>query len=180
MNCLTDFQNILKNNGIAANPPVDKYQITAFESQNNVKIPHDFGLYLTTMNGFREGEMWGLSNLWPLHRIIPLTRLASLKEALSTNIKDALEKSCLYDSSASAENKIVNPSNNWSLPNADSFFIFGDYNVNSCYWAIKLSNSRGGNNIICIYDWGNTYHTVAGSFSDFIGKIVTEGGESLI
>jgi hypothetical protein len=168
--------DLIKQSNVKYNSPIAQDEFELFEKANNVRVPSDLKAFFSALNGFGEDEMLGLSNFRELKKMLRLTEMMRLDRPMTSNLKEAIENGYLYNSPESKQ-KIINASCGWELNDAASYFIFGDYNVESCFWAINLSPENSDiNEVLCLYVWGNSFRWVANSFSEFVHQFISEGG----
>ena len=138
--------------GIHLNRVATESQIQDFEAKYQLMFPSDFREYFLGINGLPDGELDGLARLWSLNEICRLS-----------------------------ERFAEGQSNLWLPYEVESYFVFGDYNIEGSLWVIKLSNTENsGNTVIVVYEFAQVYQKVASKFEEFIGQYVTESPESLI
>ena len=168
---LDSFSLSLKENGITIGNSITDVEIKKFEVNNKLNLPIDLKYFLLSINGFADDEMYAMSRFWRLDEYI------SVSSYFSANvIKDTIP-----DSDLSSHRKFVDINGNWLLPGIDSFYLFGDYNVNGSYWATQLvPNNPIKTTIICISDFSNIYRVVANSFTEFIDTFFNQCPEELL
>ena len=136
--------------GVALNSGVSESAILEFEEKYNVQLPPELRAYFMRVNGMPQYEIDGLARLWPLEEVSPVSKYFIHQEV------------------------------SVFVPEADSHFIIGDYNVEGSYWATQLTNPASDRPIVVIYDVSNSCEQVTPDFQTFIERYVTEEPESLI
>lgn len=158
--------------------------LSAFENRYDVKIPPNFRTYLLLVNGMPEYEIDGLTSLWSLDRFRQLNDRFSYykdQDLQSPRYLAPLPENW-FRLAEPIKDKTDNEEDNYRflIPDASKCFLFGDYNINACFWAINLSMSTGSNPVYMIYDGSNDYHQVADSFYHFIEQFVNDCPEVLL
>lgn len=178
--------------GIVLNRGATEQELSEFEGRFHVKLPATMRDYFVELNGMPEGYVDGLTRLWPLAEVRQLTEFMSpsnwparteqeVAYILGFNSPLGPDWHRLMEPPQRTQETISSVSAFFLLPDAESYFVFGDYNIGGSNWAIKLGNSlESGNGILIIYDYTNVYHRVADSFEDFIAQYLAESPEHLI
>lgn len=180
-NILSRFASVLSENEIlTTSKNIDV--VNKFEEDSNVKFPNSFFEYLMLFNAGENGIQVQLANFWPLTAIKPVSEYFDPNVELTYSVEEALKNGRLY-SRQDALHQLIGLNKQFKLEGAEKFFIFGDYNINSCYWAIELSSNsypKCSDSVICIYHWGNSYKKVADSFVEFLEIFLQDDAEALI
>jgi SMI1 / KNR4 family (SUKH-1) len=168
---LDSFSLSLKENGVAIGNSITDVEIKKFEVNNKVSLPADLKYFLLNTNGFADDEMYAMSRFWKLDEYVKL----------SSYFKQDIIKDAIPDNDLLAHKKLVAIDGTWLLPDVDNFYLFGDYNVNGSYWAIKLvPESNKETIIICVSDFSNVYRVVANGFIQFIDIFFNQCPEELL
>jgi len=198
MNCAKKLKHYLIANKLNISEGASTESIKCFEKEQQVLLPIDFRSYFLEMNGVLgyEVDLEHLAKLWPIEKICLLTDKlflhekyieqgeADLTEHDSALVYSALPEDDFHSLRSPAKksfegNIIEHPK--WLLPESEKFFIFGDYNIEANFWAIKLSGKTNTDNtIIAVYDYSNLYRVVANNFAEFVEKYVDVCPEALI
>lgn len=151
-NPIKSLLELLKQNwidaGIELNTLATEDEIRDFESQYQVKFPVDFREFFLHLNGINQAV--DMCRLWPLAEITRFTSLFPIGQPL--NLEHA------FTSETKPE-----------LPNAEWYFIFGDYGFSAGYWAINLHPTSENNNSIIIAYSSRVYAQLPlGNFTEFV------------
>lgn len=150
------LKNYWASIGAAARSGVDLSTIESFESHYDVRIPDDFRDYVSTIDGFEDGD-WDneMISFWPLHCV------KSVPEALTpfAGVPD-------YSRIASR------------LRDASSYFVFADFLIWSHVYAIRLGKT-GSDKSPILWICGSKYYSAAESFSDFL-MMYLDNPESIV
>lgn len=165
--------------------PATTDEVDSFCARHSVTFPASLRNYCMTLNGLAENDLDGLARLWPLQEFQRITERLPLYERYAPTTREAWDRGVpihaplkgrenylRFPPESDADDTIVTPPR-WALPNADGYFIFGDYNIEGSYWAIRLCDD-GDNAVITVYDYSNVYVPSAASFDEFIGVYVND------
>lgn len=165
------FSLSLRENGIVLDNSVSELEIQKFEVKNKINFPDDLKYFLVSSNGFADDEMYAMSRFWRLDEYVSVSSYFN---------KDVI-KNILTQDDLLPYKRLVDVDGTWLLPNADSFYLFGDYNVNGSYWAIELTQRKHMEAcIICISDFSNVYREVTNSFTHFVDTFINKAPEELL
>lgn len=176
-------------NGINSNNGIYSYVLRNFETDHNVRLPNDMYDYFLTLNGMPDDELDGLTKLWPIKSVQPVNKYLRLYSKYASTEREVEENVGVPFNDPLTDNyqRLRECSNlkesypQWLLPEVDKYFIFGDYNIGGCFWAIKLSPQiEEYYPIISIYDHLNKYKVVINSFTRFIDEYINKCAEVLI
>ncbi|MEI9910592.1 MAG: SMI1/KNR4 family protein [Bacteroidota bacterium] len=163
------IENVLLAEGCLKQPAIND-QVYDFELKNKCIIPVDLLFLLKITNGFD----FKLVRFWPLNEYKSLSRFFTEDE--SKVFYTDYRKNQLPEEGAGL---LFDSEGKWLLKEQEFYFIFSDYNIESSFWAINLSEGET-NNVICVYVSQNAYRNVANSLSEFIEIFNSQGLEFLI
>ena len=172
--------------GVQPNEELKQSILSEFEAQWGVQIPVDLGDYLLTVNGLPPTELHGLARLWSLQEYRRVIDVFELHKSYAPTVKQGWALGERVDEPSPLSEgwhrlRSNEPYPRFLLPDAASFYLFGDYNIEGSHWAINLGKDvEGKNAVVSIYEYTNRFHYVATSFSDFLTKYITDGPEGLI
>lgn len=163
------IENVSLAEGCLKQPAIDD-QIHDFELKNKCIIPVDLLFLLKITNGvdFKLVRFWSLNEYKSLSRFFAEDESKFFYSNYRKNQLPEEGTGLLFDS----EGK-------WLFKEQEFYFIFSDYNIESSFWAINLSDGEP-NNVICVYVSQNAYRNVANSLSEFIEIFNSQGMEFLI
>lgn len=128
-------------------------RLTAFERQNNVRIPDDLVRYFTELNGTDGDYAYGIIRFWALDDV------GTLEQELQ---------------SASSRASVIQATYGSPTSEMKNYFVFADHMHEAQLYAIRLKPSSQPN-IVVMLDGGEPIE-VASSFSDFIHQYLTNPG----
>lgn len=176
--------------GLSIGRPATVEQIAAFTAHNSVAIPPSLHQYLVTVNGLAGDNMDGLARLWPLSEFRRVTDYLTLYQRYAPTCREAWtrgvpihaplkggEQYLRLPPERAADDSIVRQPQ-WALPDADDYFVFGDYNIEGSYWALRLRDGAESS-VITIYDYSNVYIPASSSFDEFLRIYVEESPDVL-
>ncbi len=132
-------------------PGVTSEQLLAFERRNRVALPDDLRAYLRRANGIGRDELDGLARLWPLDEYVRVIDFIGTERASVQGLSDP-----------------------------ETFFCFGDYNVEGSIWAVRLTPSVAeGGEVRVFWTYANEGTVVAPSFEVFLRRYVLEGPDGM-
>ncbi|SRR5258706_2687546 len=178
--------------GIGINNGATKTELDSFENKFHVKIPQDMRGYFATLNGMQIGYYDGATRLWSLEEVRPLTDYLAPTAGFSippvmhhsiSNVPDRLWAGWHRLMEPTSLDQ-VEPSHNsvrLLLPDAEHYFLFGDYLYEGSVWVIHLSDSlEADNSILSVYDFPGQYHRVADNVKGFLAQYIAESPDTLI
>lgn len=165
--------------------PATAAQIAVFMADNCVPLSPSLRHYFLKVNGLADNDLDGLARLWPLAEFRRLTDYLTLYDRYAPTRDEAWSLGVPIHGDLSGreqylrippergEDDMIVTAPRWALPNADDYFIFGDYNIEGSYWAIRLCD-HADNSVITVYDYSNVYVPTAPSFDEFVRIYVIE------
>jgi len=148
--CVQTLRDFLKSERTKCGRGVASERLTAFERQNDVRLPDDLNAYFSELNGTDGDYAYGIIRFWALDEV------ASLEQEIQSISSRASVIQATYGS-PTAEMK--------------DYFVFADHMHEAQLYAIRLGPASK-NNMVVMLDGGEPVE-VASSFSDFINQYMT-------
>ena len=181
---LSELRDRWASADLSPSPVATDADISRFCSRNAVSLPDSAVAYCHILNGIPDTQLDGLARLWPLTEWQRLTERFQLHDQYAPTAREAWTQCVpIDDPSADPNLRLRLPPelhangsqtapSRWLLPDADEYFVFGDYNIEGSHWAVRLS--VGNDTVLTVYDHCNSYLHVAPSFADFIQTYVND------
>ena len=136
----------------ALGQPATEQEIAAFEAKYNIRLPDDVREYFLKINGINGMDTDGFISIEPL------------------------KKWCLV---TEYQNSFYTPESlGRDIPDADTYFRLGHYDISVWDWFIKLDTNQ--NTETPVYVYYEKLTKIADNFSEFLKKFRTESTDDIL